>query len=73
MCDHDDPWRVNDDKGSRDLGWERNRREKRVGDERETKRNEKHAKSAECEAKTCSYACPGVCQIQREEVPAASV
>jgi hypothetical protein len=42
-----------------------------MGDERETKRNEKHAKSAECEAKTCNYACPGVCQNQREEVPAS--
>jgi hypothetical protein len=44
-----------------------------MGDERETKRNEKHAESAECEAKTCNYACPGVCQNQREEVPAESV
>jgi len=70
MCDHGDPWSVNDDRRrSRDQGWGRNRWEKGTGDERETKRNEKHAESAECEAKTCNYACPGVCQNQREEVP----
>jgi len=51
----------------------RNRKEKRKGEERETKRNEKHAKRAECEAKMCNYACPGVCQIRREEVPVVSV
>ena len=73
MCDHGDPWRVNGGRRSRDQDWGRYRREKGMGDERETKRNEKHAESAEYEAKTCNYACPGVCQIQREEVPAVSV
>jgi hypothetical protein len=74
MCDHGGPWRVNDDsRRNRGRGRERNRKEKRKGEERETKRNEKHAKRAECEAKTCNYACPGVCQNRREEVPVVSV
>src|SRR5712675_193469 len=48
----------------------RNRRGKKgKRGERETKRNERHEERAVCEAKTCNYACPGVCQNEREEVP----
>jgi len=58
------------DRGSRrGRGKGRNRRGRERGDERETKRNESHVERVECKAKTCNYACPGVCQIQREEVP----
>lgn len=61
-------------RGNGDGGWGRNRRGKGKGGERETKRNEKHEEKAESEAKTCNYACPGVCRDQREEVvPAGSV
>ena len=62
-----------DRRSRRGRGWGRNRRGREKGDERETKRNESHAERVECKAKTCNYACPGVCQIQREEVPVVSV
>jgi len=35
----------------------------------ETKRNGKHEEKGVCEARRSSYACPGECPNQREEVP----